>query len=274
MLLFATLCGGVLAEDDVLQRALRTIERADQALARAKESRARRRHARRSTGVRPPQTVASSAANAAEQIPLPEEGTAPRPAASAPAIRVTSLNIDDLEPLPPLSDLQRALVQRALDLTTRQLGASRHSDDPNAGGLDAGGFVQYVLKPSHADVPHDPAEIYLWARKSGEFHAVLSRDPTSPELAELAPGDLMFWSTVDAWNQQIPITQVTLYIGKERLGGKPVMVGSSRGSLYHHTPMTGLSVLDVQQSASDPAEDYLLPRLVGYVSFSAGQAAP
>jgi hypothetical protein len=267
LLLFVALCGPVLAEDDVLERALRTIEKTNETLARAREIRARRRHAPRPI-VRPPEAVASSAASAGQQIPLPEEAAGPKQVNQPPAIAVTKLKPEDLEDFAQVGPTQRDMIQRALALTGRGLSPAHNSDNPDTGGLDSGGFIQYLLKPysDAASAPHDPAEIYRWARKTGNFHAVLTRDPASTELAGLVPGDLMFWSTIDAWNQDVPITQVTLYIGKERSSGKPVMVGVSQGSLYHNAPMTGLSVLDVQQSASDPAEDYLLPRLVGYVA--------
>ncbi len=264
MLLFISLSGQVLAEDDVLERALRAIERTDQTLARARELHARRRRAQGVAAVRPLGAPPSGAATAGQQIPLPDETGGPKPP-PPPSITVTQLRPEDIQDLSQTSPPERDLIQKALALTKRHLGPAHNSDNPDSGGLDPGGFVQYLLKSRGiADAPHDPAQIYLWARQNGNFHAVLSRSPASPELKDLAPGDLLFWSTVDAWNQEIPITQVSLYVGKERSDGKPVMVGVSQGLLYHNAPMTGLSVLDVQQNAADPAEDYLLPRLVGY----------
>ncbi len=264
MLLFVCLCAPALAEDDVLERAFRAIERTDETLARARELHTRRRHAQREAAFRPAGMPASGAAAAGQQIPLPDENAGPKPP-PPPSITVTQLRPEDIQDFSQADLPERDLIQKALALTERRLGPARNSDNPDSGGLDPGGFVQFLLKSRGiSDAPHDPAEIYVWARKNGDFHAVLDRNPASLELKDLVPGDLLFWSTVDAWNQEIPVTQVSLYVGKERSDGKPVMVGVSQGLLYHNAPMTGLSVLDVQQNTTDPAEDYLLPRLVGY----------
>src|SRR5213075_2478485 len=89
----------------------------------------------------------------------------------------------------------RQLLDAGLALTRENLGYTYGSADPANGGMDCSGFVYYLLKQQGvADVPRDSAGQYVWVRKSGKFEAVVSRSDDTFELANLKPGDLMFWT--------------------------------------------------------------------------------
>jgi peptidoglycan DL-endopeptidase CwlO len=135
--------------------------------------------------------------------------------------------------------------------------------------MDCSGFIYYVLKNAGYDaVPRDSSEQYAWARKSGEFHAVLSRSIKTFELDALKPGDLMFWSGTYKTEREFPITHVMIYLGKEKKSGKPVMVGASEGRSYEGVRRFGVSVFDFKMPsgrANDNDPD-LISKFEGYAS--------
>src|SRR5207249_9139580 len=58
-------------------------------------------------------------------------------------------------------------------------------------------YAVFCLKKKNngfIDVPRDSSQQYVWVRKAGNFHAVLSRHEDSFELDALKPGDLLFWT--------------------------------------------------------------------------------
>ena len=126
----------------------------------------------------------------------------------------------------------RKLLGDALALTTRNLDYTYGSADPANGGMDCSGFIYFVLRQNGIqDVPRDASGQYVWVRKAGNFRAVLSHDPNSFELSELAPGDLLFWSGTYNIERDPPVTHAMIYLGKEKGSNKPIMVGSSDGDL-------------------------------------------
>jgi peptidoglycan DL-endopeptidase CwlO len=161
------------------------------------------------------------------------------------------------------------LIRSALALTHQQLSYRYGSADPSSGGMDCSGFIYYVLKNAGYDsVPRDSSEQYAWARKNGEFHAVLSRSVKTFELDDLKPGDLMFWSGTYKTEREIPITHVMIYLGKEKKSGKPVMVGASEGRSYDGIRRFGVSVFDFKMPsgrANDKDPD-LVAKFEGYAS--------
>jgi cell wall-associated NlpC family hydrolase len=72
----------------------------------------------------------------------------------------------------------RKLIDMSLELTKQNLTYKYGSADPTNGGMDCSGFVYYVLTQNGVrDVPRDSSQQYIWIRKSGNFRAVVSRDP-------------------------------------------------------------------------------------------------
>jgi cell wall-associated NlpC family hydrolase len=161
------------------------------------------------------------------------------------------------------------LIRNALTLTHQQLSYRYGSADPSSGGMDCSGFIYYVLKNAGYDaVPRDSSEQYAWARKNGEFHAVLSRSIKTFELDDLKPGDLMFWSGTYKTEREFPITHVMIYLGKEKKSGKPVMVGASEGRSYDGVRRFGVSVFDFKMPSgrANDSDPDLIPKFEGYAS--------
>lgn len=161
------------------------------------------------------------------------------------------------------------LLVNALALTEKNLDYQYGSADPAAGGMDCSGFIYYVLNNAgYKDVPRDSSGQYVWVRKEGDFHSVLSRSGDSFELDELKPGDLMFWSGTYKIDRDIPITHVMIYLGKEKSTGKPVMVGATDGRTYDGVRRFGVSVFDFKMPSGRPNKDDpgLTSKFEGYAS--------
>jgi cell wall-associated NlpC family hydrolase len=206
-------------------------------------------------------------------VPTPEQA-APDIKESSGGRAGTENDVASLQPqaLQEFSDQPRQvqqLIGNALALTQQQLSYRYGSADPSSGGMDCSGFIYYVLKNAGYDaVPRDSSEQYAWARKNGEFHAVLSRSIKTFELDDLKPGDLMFWSGTYKTEREIPITHVMIYLGKEKKSGKPVMVGASEGRSYDGVRRFGVSVFDFKMPSgrANHNDPDLVAKFEGYAS--------
>ncbi|HEV3409694.1 MAG TPA: NlpC/P60 family protein [Chthoniobacterales bacterium] len=160
----------------------------------------------------------------------------------------------------------RKLIESALDLAGRNLTYKYGSADPASGGLDCSGFVYYLLRQHGlTDVPRDSSGQYVWVRKSGTFEAVVSKSDDSFELANLKPGDLLFWSGTYDIERDPPITHAMIYLGKQKSTGKRIMVGASDGRVYQDQSRFGVSVFDFRVSRSGRASSSgRTPDFVGY----------
>ena len=197
--------------------------------------------------------------------PTPSETASPTPSPS-PRGRVASVSPHDIKGYEENPPAVRKLLDDALALTSRNLDYTYGSADPANGGMDCSGFIYFVLRQNGIeDVPRDASGQYVWVRKAGNFRAVLSRDPDSFELDELAPGDLLFWSGTYDIERDPPVTHTMIYLGQEKSTGKPIMVGSSAGRTYHGEKMFGVSVFDFKTTpAKDKTDSGGQPRFVGY----------
>ena len=160
----------------------------------------------------------------------------------------------------------RKIVDLALDLASRGLDYKYGSADPASGGMDCSGFVYYVLtNVGVRDVPRDSSEQYAWLRKAGKFEAVISRKDDTFELAQLAPGDLLFWTGTYNIERDPPITHAMIYLGREKSTNHRIMVGASDGRTYRGESRYGVSVFDFKISApTSTSEGRLSPTFVGY----------
>jgi cell wall-associated NlpC family hydrolase len=200
-----------------------------------------------------------------EPSPTPEE--TPKPTPLNQAVAVASLDpsrLKDFDSQPPgIQDL----IRSALALTQRNLAYTYGSADPASGGMDCSGFIYYVLtNAGFKDVPRQSSDQYLWVRKNGNFHSVLSRNANTFELEELRPGDLMFWSGTYKVDRDVPITHVMVYLGKEKGTNKRVMVGASDGRSYNGERKFGVSVFDFKLPTGTPnkSDPDLVARFEGY----------
>jgi cell wall-associated NlpC family hydrolase len=158
---------------------------------------------------------------------------------------VTPLTSSELADFDRNSPAVRALLEQCLALTHRNLGYQYGSSDPANGGMDCSGTIFHVLREAGiADVPRTASEQYVWARKAGEFEAVISRKKDSFELDDLRPGDLLFWTGTYATDRDPPVTHTMIYLGKLKSDGRDVMFGSSDGRTYGGKKMWGVSVFD------------------------------
>ena len=132
------------------------------------------------------------------------------------------------------------------------------SADPASGGMDCSGFVFYVLTQNGVrDVPRDSSQQYIWVRKSGAFKAVNSRHEDTFELAELVPGDLLFWTGTYNIERDPPITHAMIYLGRKKGTNQRIMVGASDGRTYEGESRYGVSVFDFK--IPKPAKTSALP---------------
>jgi cell wall-associated NlpC family hydrolase len=157
------------------------------------------------------------------------------------------------------------LITAALDLTKLNLTYTYGSADPSAGGMDCSGTIYYLFRlQGLKDVPRDSSSQYVWARKQGQFFAVVSTLADSFEFKDLQPGDLMFWSGTYSTGRDVPISHVMLYLGREKKTGKSVMFGSSDGRTYNGVQRWGVSVFDFKMPKADPANPEKRVDFVGY----------
>jgi cell wall-associated NlpC family hydrolase len=154
----------------------------------------------------------------------------------------------------------------ALELTRRNLDYKYGSADPGNGGMDCSGFVFYVLTQNGLrDVPRDSSQQYVWLRKAGTFKAVNSRHDDTFELAELVPGDLLFWTGTYSIERDPPITHAMIYLGRKKGTNQRIMVGASDGRTYEGESRYGVSVFDFKISRIGKTDEgRLTPTFIGY----------
>ena len=204
-----------------------------------------------------------------ESNPEPTPEVSPTPEPQAKTVSVASLDPDQLKDFDKQPQGVQGLIRAALGLTQRNLAYTYGSADPASGGMDCSGFIYYVLtNAGYKDVPRQSSDQYLWVRKNGNFHAVLSRNSNTFELEQLRPGDLMFWSGTYKVDRDVPITHVMIYLGKQKGTGKPIMVGASDGRSYNGERRFGVSVFDFKLPNGTPnkSDPDLVARFEGYSS--------
>jgi len=179
-----------------------------------------------------------------------------------------SLTTDQLEEFSKQPSNIQALIEASLALTRQNLTYTFSSADPANGGMDCSGFVYYLLTQAGiADVPRDASGQYSWVRKAGNFKAVISRRLDGFELAELKPGDLLFWSGTYKTDRDPPVTHTMIYLGHEKETGNRVMAGASDGRSYHGLQRWGVSVFDFKAvGAASPSPGHGAPVFIGYGS--------
>lgn len=196
----------------------------------------------------------------ANALANPEESPTPNPAAAV----VSSLTPGEVEGFDENAPEIRKLLKSALDLTTQNLSYLYGSDDPDRGGMDCSGTVYYLLQQAGvSDVPRSSSEQYVWVRKAGDFHPVVSTHMDSFELDSLKPGDLLFWTGTYATKADPPVTHTMIYLGKAKSDGLPLMVGASDGRSYRGKKRNGVSVFDF--TISNPlGKEHSSARFIGY----------
>ena len=177
-----------------------------------------------------------------------------------------SLSTNEIAGFDEYPEPVRKLIASALELTAQNLSYKYGSADPKTGGMDCSGFIYFVLQQQGlSEVPRDASGQYTWVRKAGKFEAVVSRKDETFELANLKPGDLLFWSGTYDVERDPPVTHTMIYLGKEKKTERRIMVGSSDGRTYHDESRYGVSVFDFRVSRpGHPATNGRAPDFVGY----------
>jgi cell wall-associated NlpC family hydrolase len=196
--------------------------------------------------------------------PGAEPAATPDPAKPkyAPSASISSTELLGFDEQPPRV---QKLIEGALELSKLNLTYLAGSADPKLGGMDCSGSIEYLLKQQgFKDVPRDAAGQYTWARKHGQFFAVISKKAGGFEFAELLPGDLMFWSGTYDSQKDPPVTHSMIYLGVQRKRGQHVMWGSSDGRSYDGKPRFGVSVFDFKMPKADPGSAAPKADFLGY----------
>jgi cell wall-associated NlpC family hydrolase len=150
------------------------------------------------------------------------------------------------------------LLTLSLNLTRQGLTYRYGSSDPTSGGMDCSGTIYYLLKQAGVkEPPRDSSGLYLWAEKEGTLRRVSPASLDDPALADLRPGDLMFWEGTYEVQRDPPISHTMIYLGKEKATGMPVMVGASDGRTYGGVRRNGVSVFDFRLPRSDSAAKFV-----------------
>ena len=167
------------------------------------------------------------------------------------------------------------LITSALELTKQNLTYTYGSSEPSNGGMDCSGTIFYLLhSQGFHDVPRDSSGQYEWARKHGQFFAVVSSKSDSFEFKDLLPGDLMFWTGTYQVERDIPISHVMLYLGTEKRTGNRIMFGASDGRSYNGHQRWGVSVFDFKMPKADSGDqDKRRVDFVGYARIPALRGA-
>ena len=120
--------------------------------------------------------------------------------------------------------------------------------EPSHGGFDCSGAMYYVMHKAGLVPPRTAADQFQWLKTNGRLHEVPAEalGLTDPSLKNLHPGDLLFWGTHASTDPaaMITITHVAMYLGTEKIDGRPVMINSSAGRSYRTNKADGYGVYD------------------------------
>ena len=194
------------------------------------------------------ETNPTSADEAAPAQAADARGSAqPTPAPAATA----SIDPGEIENFDAQPEAVRQLLSAALQLAKGNLTYTYGSADPAAGGMDCSGTIYYLLRQrGFEDIPRSASEQYSWVRGKSRFYAVLSNKQDTPELAEMRPGDLLFWTGTYIVDRDPPVTHTMIYLGRRKKDGHRLMVGSSDGRTYDGQRRNGVSVFDFHLPAA------------------------
>ncbi len=133
------------------------------------------------------------------------------------------------------------------------------SEDPARGGFDCSGAMVFVMEKAGLKPPRSSAGQWEWLKKHGRLREVSAeaKDVGDASLAELKPGDLLFWAEADGVTKRIH--HVAMYLGKEKKDGRAVMINSTDGRSYRGTKANGYGLYDFRVPKAESKS-----KLVGY----------
>lgn len=204
------------------------------------------------TGTPPP----ASAPPAQAPVPPPR-----RPGNGQPALVATS----DLAGFAKLPAGRQELIKTALEVARDSPWLPYHygGADPALGGFDCSGAMYYVMTECGLTPPRTSSGQYHWLRDHQQLHRVPDDASTAadPSLAELLPGDLLFWAIGHkAGDAKSPnITHVAMYLGREAKDGRQIMINATDGRSYRGTKANGYGVYEFRMPRMESKA-----KLVGY----------
>lgn len=100
-----------------------------------------------------------------------------------------------------------------------------------------------------------------WLKKAGRLHEVSAdaKDLKHLSLANLLPGDLLFWAVNELGTDRIH--HVAMYLGTEKTDGRAVMINSTDGRSYRGQKGNGYGVYDFRMPKPESPS-----KLIGYGS--------
>jgi hypothetical protein len=181
-----------------------------------------------------------------------------------PLTRPVNINSAGLADFDSLSPARRELIEGALAVARESawLPYLAGGADPAAGGFDCSGAMYFVMRKAGLEPPRSSGAQMDWLKKGGRLHEVSGDavDLKHPSLANLKPGDLLFWA-VSETSGVSRVHHVAMYLGTEKIDGRPVMINSTDGRSYRGQKANGYGVYDFRVPKPES-----LSKLVGYGS--------
>ena len=198
---------------------------------------------------------------------LPVSGQAEAPAVVLdPKTRPARIDTAELAEFESLPEDRKKLIEGALAVARDSpwLPYLTGGAEPEAGGLDCSGAMYYVMHKAGLEPPRSSGWQFDWLKKNGRLHEVSASaaDLKDASLADLKPGDLLFWAVMDAPpdKPQVPrVHHVAMYLGTEKKDGRAVMINSTDGRSYRGQKANGYGVYDFRVPKAESAS-----KLAGY----------
>lgn len=185
-----------------------------------------------------------------------QEGRANKPR----KVEVSSLKPDDIREFADQPESIQQLLRYALGLTKKKLGYRYGSCEPANGGMDCSGTVHHILKHHGFKPPRQANTLYLWVEENGHLRRIRRppADVSDPQLADVKPGDLLFWEgTYNVGKRNPPTSHVMIFVGHKKSDGKPVMVGASSGRYYEGKARHGVSLFDFKMPSGKGSSKFV-----------------
>jgi cell wall-associated NlpC family hydrolase len=188
------------------------------------------------------------------KVTPPTEGSTPTEGKEAgkksphgqPAV-IATIDLLDFDTLP---EDRRKLIEGAIRVAKESpwLPYKFGGSSPADGGFDCSGAMFFVMNKAGLKPPRTSADQYLWVKVAGRLHETSGSELTldHPSLAELKPGDLLFWEGTysPSDGRAVNITHVAIYLGREKKDKRPVMINATDGRSYRGKQANGYGVYD------------------------------
>jgi hypothetical protein len=180
-------------------------------------------------------------------LAAPEPMATEGPSQDTKPAKVASIVSTDLAGFGEYPKKVKALVESSLALTRLELTYTFGSHEPQRGGMDCSGAIYHVIHFNGiTTVPRSSVGMASWLKDKNMLQLTpATPEFDSPEMQQLKPGDLVFWThTWETAGRGDGVSHVMLYLGKHKATGKRLLFGSSDGRTYGGEPQRGVSIFD------------------------------